>query len=299
MNFLCKYFKVSRSGYYRWKAFKSRPSRSNKQKLIVHIREIFTKSKGVYGSPRVHAQLKKEGVNCSRRIVAEIMHSEGLFARRVKRRVFTTDSRHGHCVSHQRYKVHDPSTHPEAPYEVWAGDITYLLLDGGKFVYLSVVMDLFDRRIVGWHLSEDLSAECVVKALDMAFSHEGHPKELIFHSDRGVQYTSLALQELLESHSCQSSMSRKGNFYDSAYVESFFKTLKIEMFSKSMYETRDELRSGLFSYMAWYNRERLHSSLSYKSPLEHYQSWLKGDLDKKQGFSFTEYSLKDRIFHHR
>ena len=264
----------------KWKSKEPSSTLIRRTELLHKIKKIFIESKEAYGSPRVHAKLKREGIICSKHLVAKLMSSEGLIARRAKRRVVTTDSHHGHSVARQEYKVHDRSTHPQAPYEVWAGDITYLSLISKKFVYLSVVMDLFDRRIIGWQLGDTLDVGCVIKALSMAFFHEGHPKRLIFHSDRGVQYTSLAMKELLQAYQCQASMSRKGNCYDNAYVESFFKTLKIEMFSKAIYETKEALNSALFSYIAWYNRERLHSSLYYLSPQEYYQRWFNGDLER-------------------
>jgi len=184
-----------------------------------------------------------------------------------KFKVKTTDSNHSGPIAPRIFKAEDPL--PSQPNKVWAGDITYLRL-GKIFLYLSVVIDLCTRRIVGWSVNTSLSTTGVIAALEMAFKTSGTSAKLIFHSDRGSQYASKVFLELLGQKKLLPSMSRRGNCYDNAFVETWFKSFKSEWLYRRNYSTEAELRALVFEYIeVWYNRKRLHSSLGYQSPMEY------------------------------
>jgi len=199
--------------------------------------------------------------------VAKIMRSEGLIARKKKAFKVVKLNEEIKTDAHERvFKIEEESFLEVN--EVWAGDITYLPVDN-KFLYLSVVMDLKRRKLVGWSLDKNLSSEGVIKALEDASKKEGRTGK-VFHSDQGVQYKSLAFRKLLSNHKIQGSMSRKGNCYDNAFVETFFKSFKSELFWNQSFESEDHLRSEITEYIeVWYNKKRIHTSLDNKSPLEY------------------------------
>lgn len=266
--FLCRHFGVSRSGYYAFKPSRSQRRLSKREYLKKEIKRLFEASNRTYGSPRIFQDLDRKGIDCSENTVAELMRKMGLTADLKKKfKVMTTDSNHSKTIAPRVFKTEDFNV--KGPNDVWAGDITYLRI-GEKFIYLSVVLDLFTRKVVGWSMSETLEAKGVVEAMKMAFDREGDHAGIVFHSDRGVQYASDEFTKLLEGKKALPSMSRKGNCYDNAFVETFFKTLKSELIYREKFESKDKLRAAVFEYIeTWYNRKRLHSSLGYLSPVEY------------------------------
>jgi len=262
---LCRVLRVSRSGYYLWLTRpESRRSRENRR-LLAQIKAIHKKSRRTYGSPRVYQQLQKAGELCGRGRVARLMHSAGIRAKQRRKFVATTDSKHNLPVAENRlerqFTVSVPNT-------VWAADITYIPTNEG-WLYLSAVLDLCSKGIPGWAMAERMDARLVKDALKMAQARKQPAKGLLHHSDRGSQYASAEYQQLLKDHGMQVSMSRKGDCWDNAPMESFFHTLKTELTHHKQYQTREEAKRDIFEYIeVFYNRERLHSSLGYQSPLE-------------------------------
>jgi len=270
VRFFCKYFSVSPSSYYFWK--KGRESEREKSKAIIcdQIKEAFRLSNKTYGSPRVFQELKANSVSVSENTVAKYMREMGLDARLKKKfRVQTTDSNHDHPIAPRLFKVEDDNPLPKRPGELLAGDITYLKY-GNKFVYLAIVLDLFNREVVGWSMGDNLRTGLVLRALDSAMKKVGPSAEVIFHSDRGSQYASEAYRKFLKYKDIKPSMSRKGNCYDNSYVESWFASLKKEWIYRNRPSTREEMRNLVFRYIeTWYNKKRRHSALGYLSPLDY------------------------------
>ena len=268
LSFLCHYFGVSRSGYYKWKLRVLSPCQTLKEIICKKIEVEFNNSKNTYGSPRIYQELRAQGVKVSENTVAKYMNELGLDARFKKKfRVVTTDSNHNGPIADRVFKSEEAL--PEEPGAVLAGDITYLRL-GSSFIYLAVVMDLYNREIIGWSISSSLKSKLVVDALKMAFTRCDQGAQIIFHSDRGSQYASEVFLHLLSDHHVIPSMSRKGNCYDNCYVESWFKSLKSEWIYRHQYEREEELRGLVFEYIeTWYNRKRRHSSLDYLSPVDY------------------------------
>jgi transposase InsO family protein len=268
---LCRVLEVSRSGFYGWlRRPESRASRANRL-LSQEIAEIHRDSRGTYGSPRVYRELKRRGKAASRHRVARLMRRDGLQAKTKRRFRATTDSRHSYPVAPEL--LHRNFT-PEGPNRVWASDITYIWSTEG-WLYLAIVMDLYSRCIIGWSMAERLTTPLVSDAARMALQWRNPPRGLLHHSDRGSQYASEDYQELLTKNGMLCSMSRKGNCWDNAPVESFFSTLKRELVFHQRYHTRDEARQSIFEYIErFYNRQRIHSSLGYRTPLEFEQRQL-------------------------
>ena len=257
VDFMCEQLGVSRSGYYAWK---ERPE-SERDKADRALAEVVTRihrdSRGTYGSPRVHAELRAQGQRVSRKRVARLMNENDIAARKRRRFVCTTDSRHN-----------QPVFSPGQPNSTWATDMTYVGTGQG-WLYLAVVMDLFSRKVVGWSMSERLNRHLVLNALDMALKGRQPPQGLLHHSDRGSQYASTDYQQALAARGIQCSMSRKGNCWDNAVVESFFSSLKQELVYTTAFATHEQARLALFEYIeVFYNRQRRHSSLGYVSPVD-------------------------------
>lgn len=267
VRFSCKYFSVSPSSYYFWKNNSSLQRIETKDKICHQIKLIFKQSKGTYGSPRVHEELHSQGIIVSENTVAKYMSEMELDARLKKKfRVQTTDSNHQDPIAPRLFKTENEQALPLAPGKVLAGDITYLKL-GTKFIYLAVVLDLFNREVVGWSMGNSLETSLVLRALNSAMKKVGPDAEVIFHSDRGSQYASEAYRNFLKNKNIKPSMSRRGNCYDNAYVESWFASLKKEWIYRSNYSTESELKALVFEYIeVWYNKKRKHSSLGYLSP---------------------------------
>jgi putative transposase len=261
---------VARSSFYIWKKKVLSPRQRGKMKVCASIKKSFKESKGTYGSPRIFKELKSKGLPSSVNTVAKYMKETGLDARlRKKYKVQTTDSNHTYPIAPRLFRVEDKNPLPAAPGKLLAGDITYLRIDK-KFIYLAVVLDLFNREVIGWSMSENLKTPLVLNALDMAMKNVGPDAEIIFHSDRGSQYASEAYRNFLKSRNIMPSMSRRGNCYDNSYVESWFASFKKEWIYRHQYSTERQLRGLVFEYIeSWYNRRRKHSALDYKSPEEY------------------------------
>lgn len=263
---LCRALSVSKSGYYAW--LKREPSRraARDGELLAQIREAHARSRCTYGSPRVHAELRTLGTRCSRKRVARLMQEAGLNARRPRRAVRTTDSRHDRPVAPNLLGRDFRAKEPDLR---WAADITYVPTAEG-WLYLAVILDLFSRRVVGHACGATLATTLVVEALALACGRRLPGAGLLHHSDRGSQYTSAEYQARLAELGAQVSMSRRGDCYDNAAVESFFGTLKAELIHGRRYATRAEARIDIFEYVeVFYNRERRHSALGYLSPTEY------------------------------
>lgn len=270
VRFCCRHFGVSPSSYYLW-ARGSQPARLVAKKTISNkIKEIFKTSKGTYGSPRVYEELLELGFQVSENTVAKYMREMGLDARLKKKfRVQTTDSNHSRPIAPRLFKVETEHALPAEPGQLLAGDITYLRLSGG-FLYLSVVLDLYNREVVGWSMGRSLETRLVLDSLDMAMKKFGPDTEIIFHSDRGSQYASKSYRNFMKNKNVIPSMSRRGNCYDNAYVESWFSSLKKEWIYRNQYSSESQLRALVFEYIeTWYNKKRKHSSLGYQSPVKY------------------------------
>jgi putative transposase len=261
---MCGVLGVSRSGYYAWrKRPASRRAQAN-ESLLVQIRIEYWRSHQRYGSPRIYRHLRKQGVVCSRKRVAHLMRRGQLVAKKTHRRHPRTTQRDPHAQPAPNL-LHQEFVAP-APDCKWASDITYIDTAEG-WLYLAVVIDLFSRRVVGWAMQPHMEAALVQQAWQMALTQRQPPTGLLHHSDQGSQYTSAAYQHDLTAAHCQISMSRVGNCFDNAVVESFFATLKAEC-ADHPFATRAQARTTIFEYIeGWYNRQRLHSTLGYLSPL--------------------------------
>ncbi len=254
---------VSRSGYYAW-VDRPRSERSRQEeRLVEEIRAIQSGCEYTYGSPRVSKALRERGYRVGRNRVARLMRENGLGVRRKRRYRSTTDSRHSLPVAENLlercFEV------PEAN-QVWVPDISYIATAEG-WLYLCVIIDLYSRKVVGWSMSTSMRTELILQALTMALMRRKPPEGLIFHSDRGTQYCSHAFRGYSKSHGIRQSMSRKGDPWDNAPAESFFKTLKSELCGHRAFRTRKEARAAIFEYIeVFYNRVRLHSYLGYVAP---------------------------------
>ena len=260
---LCEALLVSRSGYYDWKARAHRPGarQMENMRLRQRIREEFARSRQTYGSPRLAQVIGCPG---RRNRIARLMRAERFFARqRSKYRVATTDSDHGGPIAPNRLR----GLAVKRPNQVWTTDAT-CVLTGQGWLYLVAVLDVFTRRVIGWAMHQILDAQLVISALRMALTQRRPGQPLIIHSDRGAQFASAAYRQLLTQHRLLASMSRKGNCYDNAFIESFWSTLKYELVYHQRFATYAAARTAIFDYIeTFYNRTRLHSSLAYRSPI--------------------------------
>jgi len=266
VDVLCQVLDVSRSGYYAWRERPPSQQAQRRTELLEKIRRAHAASRQTYGSPRVAAELATQGVRCAENTVARLMRKYGIRSKTRRRFVVrTTDSRHDHPVTENR--LNQQFDRP-LPNQAWAADITYIPTGEG-WLYLAAVIDLCSRKIVGWATADHLRAELVCQALEMAIRQRQPADELLHHSDRGVQYACHDYQELLAQHGITPSMSRTGNCYDNAVIESFFGTLKTELIYHETYATRDQTHMALFDYIeVFYNRQRRHSALGYMNPTE-------------------------------
>jgi len=265
---LCEALGVSPSGYYDWLGRQTQPSprTAENAQLRQHIQQIHQASRQTYGSPRIRAELARQGHAHGRNRIARLMHLDGLVGRQQRRfRVLTTDSRHDQPVAPNRLAELAPPTGPD---QVWVADITYIPTAEG-WLYLAGLLDLYSRRIVGWAMGPDLDTLLVLRAWQMALAHRQPPQGLVFHSDRGVQYASQAYRQALVAAGALASMSRKACCYDNATMESFWSTLKLELVYRTEFSTRAQATQAIFDYIeAFYNRRRLHSALDYHSPVD-------------------------------
>ncbi len=265
---ICRVLEVSESGYYAWRKRSTCRRKQEDAHLTQEIRQVFETHQGRYGSPRILRELRDEGVTCSRKRIARLMRQEDLSARRKRRRVLTTKRDRTHPVAPN---ILNREFTASAPNKKWVTDITYIPTRQG-WLYLAVILDLYSRMVVGWSMSGNCDEKLVENALNQALTRRRPPAGLLHHSDRGSQYTSHAYQANLEESGIQSSMSRKGNCWDNATIESFFGTLKDECVGERIYASHDEARLALFTYMeVYYNRVRRHSTLGYVSPFNYEQ----------------------------
>jgi putative transposase len=260
----CKVLDVSASGFYAWR--KHQPSRRAvaNQNLLQDIRRIHWDSRKLYGSPRVHAALRKEGQKISRRRVEKLMRDNDLRAITKRRvRVKTTDSNHNLPIAPN---LLDRNFGALGPNEKWLADITYIFTAEG-WLYLAAILDLYTRKIVGWAMRDHMRVELTLAALMMAVQRQRPAPGLIHHTDRGSQFAAHDYQNALAAAGMTCSMSRRGNCWDNAPMESFFHTLKTELVHQRNYATREEARRDLFQYIeGYYNRQRIHSALNYLTP---------------------------------
>lgn len=264
---MSKVFKVSRSGYYDWLDRKPSKRTVENAELKVKIISVFKDSKSRYGSPKITLELKEMGMRVSRPRVARIMRLEGIKSITHKKfRVSTTDSNHDYPIAKNHLNREFSATESA---QKWVSDLTYIWTEQG-WLYLTMIMDLYDRKIIGWALSENMTTEdTVVKAWKMAIRNRPLSSQLIFHSDRGVQYASNTFRVVLKQSPVLQSMSRKGNCWDNAVAESFFKILKSEMVNHYKFKTIWQAKNLVFEFIeGWYNRKRKHGYLGHKTPEE-------------------------------
>ena len=259
---------VSRSGYYAWRDRPVSVRRQRRQELLKEIRRVHSDNHRIYGSPRVHQQLKAEGVACNVKTVATLMRDNDLAAKTRRRfRVRTTDSHHDLPIAPNRL---DRRFHAPGPNQAWVADLTYIATGEG-WLYLAVVLDLYSRKVVGYAMADHLKASLAVDALTRAIADRGRRAlaGLLHHSDRGVQYACDDYQAILHAYGIDCSMSRLGNCYDNAAMESFFGTLKTELVHHERYRTRAQAQQSIADYIEmFYNTRRRHSTLGYLSPAE-------------------------------
>jgi transposase InsO family protein len=267
---MCHVLEVSRAGYYARLGRPESPRAAHQAGVVEAIRRVHRDSRQVYGSPRVYRALKAEGVACCENTVARLMRRAGVRAATARRFVVrTTDSRHDHAVAENSL---DRRFEPGDADRAWASDITYIATGEG-WLYLAAVLDLGSRKVVGWATADHLRSELAGRALRNALEHRRPRGPVLHHSDRGVQYACDEYRELLRRHGLEPSMSRVGNCWDNAAMESFFGTLKRELVHRETYATREEAERSLFEYLeVFYNRVRLHSTLGYLSPVQYEES---------------------------
>lgn len=265
---MCKVLKVSSSGYYYWLKQPLSLRKSKQDELLVEINKVYRKSKCRYGSPRITVELRMNGIKTSRPRVARLMRKAHIRSIvRKKYRVQTTDSNHVYALA-ENLLSRDFSADKLA--KKWVSDLTYIRTVEG-WLYLTTIIDLADRKVIGWALSDTMKAEqTTVAAWKMALKHRPISSSLIFHSDRGIQYACTEFRKELIGLPVLQSMSRKGNCWDNAVAESFFKTMKTEMVYHTNFTTRVQAKLAVFEYIEiWYNRERRHSTLGYLTPSEY------------------------------
>jgi putative transposase len=267
VDVLCRILDVSRSGYYAWRERPESKRSQRQRELVEEMKSIHQEyRKDSYGSPRMHKELVKRGRKVCENTIAELMRSRGMKASTTKKFRQTTDSNHSHPVAEN---LLNQAFDREKPDQVWVADLTYVSTREG-WLYLACVLDLYSRKIVGWSMSSRMTKELVLSAMEMALLRRRPEADLMHHSDRGSQYASEAFQQLLQDENIVCSMSRKGNCYDNAVMESFFASLKKELVYQEDYWTREEARRSIFEYIeTFYNQERLHSALGYVSPNEY------------------------------
>ena len=260
---LCTALDISVSGYYAWKKRPESKRKQQNREVVEQIKLIHQQSRQTYGSPRVYVDLKEKGITCSENRVAKLMKSHQIAANRKRKFVVTTDSNHDLPVAENKLSQDFTASNPN---QKWVTDITYIWTTEG-WLYLAVVLDLFSRKVVGWSMNASMERGLVIDALRMALLDRKPPEGLLHHSDRGSQYASNDYQQILNDYGITCSMSRKGNCYDNAVMESFFATLKQELIYRQPYRSRQDTKQDIFEYIqVWYNRKRKHSTLQYLSP---------------------------------
>lgn len=262
---MCLILRVKRSGYYAWiKRPKSNRKKEN-MNLIKSIKIIHKQSQETYGSPRIHSVLKDMGMQCGKNRIAKLMKENGIFSKIKKKFRYKSkqlnDLNTCDNIVNRVFNIKEPN-------KVWVSDITYIPTKEG-WLYLCIILDLYSRKIIGWSMNKNMKTDLVLRSLQMALINRNPSEGLIFHSDRGVQYTSGMFKEVLKQHRIIQSMSRKGNCWDNACAETFFHTLKTELIKHENYDSRKEAELSIFEYIEiFYNRNRKHSYLGYESPVK-------------------------------
>jgi putative transposase len=271
---MCQVLNVSESGYSAWRRREPSQRKQADESRGMLIEDAYQSNRQAYSSPRIHAELKEQGVHCARKRVARLMRERGINVRPKRRKVKTTDSNHSNPVAPNLLKRDFTA---DAPNTKWVADITGIGTAEG-WLYLAAIVDSSSRLVVGWAMSKERDEQLITKAVTMAITGRRPGAGLVHHSDRGSQYTSQGYLLLLQEHGIHVSMSKKGDCYDNALMESFFGTLKEECFERKNYKTRGEARNSIFEYiMVFYNRQRRHSSLGYVSPITYEQ--MKGEAE--------------------
>jgi len=266
VKMMAQHFAVSRSGFYMWlkRGVSSRVKK--KQELLRTIKSIHVSSRETYGSPRVFAELRRQGVRVGKASVERLMRLEDIRGKSRRKFKVTTQSDHNFPVAPD---VVQRNFLPSGPNKVWGADITYIWTYQG-WLFLAVVLDLFSRRVIGWAMNDSVNTDMTLAALEMAYASRNPGPGLVHHSDRGTQYAASRYQLYLESNGATCSMSRKGNCWDNAVVESFFHTLKTELIYSQRFDTRGQAKNMIFEWIeVFYNRQRLHSTLGYMAPAQY------------------------------
>ena len=265
VRLMCRVLEASPRGFYDWLHRPESPQAMENRALVEKIQAIHSDSRRTYGSPRVHASLQDAGYRIGRNRVARLMRDNDIRAKTKRKFRVTTDSRHDHPVAPNRL---ERQFEVAAPNTVWVADISYIPTREG-WLYLAVVLDLFSRQVVGWAMDQQMPQELTLAALDMAIQRRRPLPGCMHHSDRGSQYAAGDYQTKLAEHGMVCSMSRKGNCWDNAPMESFFHSMKTELVHHRDYQTRDEARRDIFEYIEiFYNRQRRHSTLGYRCPVQ-------------------------------
>jgi transposase InsO family protein len=265
VRLMCRVLNVSPSGYYAWRERPPSPRALKQVQLDTHVREAYDAEKGRAGSPRVVRRLSEQGHHAGRHQVAKSMRRQRLRAKAARKYKATTNSNHSLPVAPNLLQQ---NFHADRANQAWVSDITYIATDEG-WLYLAVVLDLYSRHVIGWSMSERMTTALVCNALSMAVFARHRPKDVIVHSDRGSQYCSQDYQRLLNEHRLRCSMSKKGDCYDNAAMESWNHSLKVEAIHGERFATREQAKAHVFEYIeVYYNRQRLHSTLGYLSPVE-------------------------------
>lgn len=266
IRLLCRVLEISKSSYYKWVDNNRISKKDEYPSIIDKIDKIHSDSRKTYGSPRVFQKLKQAGEKISKNTVAKLMSENNIQAKTKKKFKITTDSKHSLSISPNLLAR---NFRPERINQAWCGDITYIHTNEG-WLFLATVIDLYSRKIIGWSMNNRMKKSLVVDAMKMALGHRKAENGLIFHSDRGSQYCSDEFRKILKLNNIRQSMSRKGNCWDNAVAESFFSTLKKDLVFHEEFETRNEAKRKIFEYIeVFYNRERIHSVLDFKSPIEY------------------------------
>jgi len=268
---LCRVMRVSRAGFYAWKNRSPSRRELENDRLRSQIHEIHSQSRRTYGAPRIFKVLRNDGNRVGLHRIERLCREEGVKACYKRRYRVTTQSDHILPVAKN---ILNREFKPTAPNRAWVGDITYVATKEG-WLYLATVLDLYSRRVIGWSMGTSLQSSLVKNALHMALGRRGPVDGVLHHSDRGVQYASSDYQEMLDQKGLRCSMSRKGNCWDNAVVESFFKTLKVEYVYRQKFQTREQARRMIFEYIeVFYNRQRIHSTLDYRSPVDYERDYV-------------------------
>jgi transposase InsO family protein len=263
---MCEVLNVSRSGYHNYVKRRFSLRESDDNIILEKIKEIHKSSRELYGSPRIYQELRRRGIKINKKRVVRIMREYGIRAKTKRKYKVTTNSNHSYRIVKDLVGQNFKSTELN---KIWVSDITYITTKEG-WLYLSCILDLYSRKIVGWHIDQRQSSSLVTTAIRNALSQRGKNPGIIFHSDRGSQYASKEVKDLLAANGIIQSMSRKGNCYDNAVMESFFHTLKTELIGFENFQTREEAKMKIFDYIEiYYNRQRIHSSIDYFAPVEY------------------------------